>query len=256
MTEPNDDILRDWLLGRLPSAEAQALELRLLEDDDFGQRLRVAENDLIDDLARERLSGDARARAEAYFKATPGDRARLRIARALAAWVGTAQTRREPHRRSVVTQTVHGRRIRHNAFATRLLAGACAIIVAGVGIRAWMTRESPTAQTEAPFTITLTGGGQRGGSSIDVAIPRDATRIRVQAEIEASDGATCTLMIDDAGVVAFAANHLVARSAGPYRFVETTVPASALAPGQHRLRVMAEQAQGVSSSWLLTTQSK
>src|SRR5262249_14775284 len=151
------------------------------EDDDFGQRLRGAENDLLDDLARERLSGDARTRAEAYFKATPGDRTRLRIARALAAVVGAPETRHEPRRRAGVaaTQIVHGRRIRHNAFATRLLAGACAVLVAGVGIRAWVTHQTPIAQTEAPFTITLTGGEQRGGGAVDVVVPHDAAQIRV-----------------------------------------------------------------------------
>ena len=63
---------------------------RLLEDEDFSQRLRAVENDLLDDFARERLQGEARARAAVYFAATPADRARLRIARALAVVAGAA----------------------------------------------------------------------------------------------------------------------------------------------------------------------
>ena len=45
MTEPTDDTLRDWLLGTLAPAEAEALEQRLIEDEAFAARLRAVEND-------------------------------------------------------------------------------------------------------------------------------------------------------------------------------------------------------------------
>ena len=54
MTEPTDEILRQWLLGRLPGNDAAALEERLVEDEDFSLRLRDVENDLLDDFARRR----------------------------------------------------------------------------------------------------------------------------------------------------------------------------------------------------------
>src|SRR3982750_1755136 len=62
MTEPTDQMLRDWLLGKLAAGEAEPLEQCLIEDEEFAARLRGVENDLLDDLARGSLGGDARAR--------------------------------------------------------------------------------------------------------------------------------------------------------------------------------------------------
>ncbi len=99
MTEPTDDTLRDWLLGTLAPAEAEALEQRLIEDEAFAARLRAVENDVLDDLARGALAGDERVRAAAYFAATPQDRVRLRIARALAAVGAEANAATSPRGR-------------------------------------------------------------------------------------------------------------------------------------------------------------
>src|SRR3954469_4763885 len=38
MTEPTDDVLRDWLLGKLAPGEAEPLEQRLVEDEAFAAR--------------------------------------------------------------------------------------------------------------------------------------------------------------------------------------------------------------------------
>ena len=104
----------------------------------------------------------------------------------------------------------------------------------------------------AGFTITLTDGQQRGASSIEVAVPAAARELRVQAEVDAGDGARFTLAIDDA----FAARGLPTRTSGPYRYVEANVPAAALAPGSHRVRVAAESGAGAETSWTLTTRSE
>src|SRR5690349_6178436 len=134
MTEPTDDTLRDWLLGQLAPDEAEALEQRLIEDEEFATRLRGVENDLLDDLARGALAGDERARAAAYFAATPDDRARLRIARALAAVGAEAHAARAPRGRAhAESARTHAMRPRRRwAAATLALAGVAAVVLIGV----------------------------------------------------------------------------------------------------------------------------
>jgi hypothetical protein len=254
MTVPNDDTLRDWLLGRLAPAAAEPLEQRLIEDADFAAHLRAVENDLLDDLARGQLAGDERARAAAYFAATPEDRVRLRIARALAAVGAEAETARSPRGRGHAgadrdaTLHRHATRPRRRWMGVALaLAGALAIAVIGV-------RLYPDFGTvPVAFTITLTGGQQRGTSAMEIAIPRDAHELRLQAEVEGSDAAVrYTLSVDDA----FAVRGLAVRTTGPYRFVEATVPATSLAPGAHRVRVVADAGAAGESAWMLTTRSE
>lgn len=256
MTEPTDQTLRQWLLGRLQTRDAESLEERLLGDEDFAQRLRAAEDDLLDDLVREHVHGEERARAVVYFAATPADRARMRIARALASVVGApsvdhAHQRRRPSS-ATETHDAHARQQRRRRFAA--LASLCAALIAAVGMRFWFV-----AETSAPaMTITLSGDQQRGAQALEIAVPRGTERIRIQAEVDGGAPAAerYMLRVDAADTVVFAADDLVAQTVGPYRFVEVMLPARALAPGEHRVRVAARGAPGAESSWLLSTREK
>lgn len=247
MIEPTDETLRDWLLGKLAPDQAEPLEQRLIEDDDFAADVRAAENDLLDDLARERLAGDERARAAAYFAATPQDRVRLRIARALAA-VSAANTPRGRGHAGAHAET-HARAMRPRRRWTAALALAGAAAIAVIGMRFY----PDFGTVPVAFTITLTDAHQRGAATMDIAVPRAARELRVQAEVDgANAGARYRLSIDDA----FAAHGLAVRTAGAYRFVEATVPAPALAAGTHRVRVLAENGAASESSWTLTTRDE
>jgi hypothetical protein len=256
MTEPTDETLRSWLLGQIPLQEAEALEQRLLEDEDFGQRLRAVENDLLDDFARERLHGEERARAAAYFAATPADRARLRIARALAVVAGAATASRDRHPQRGTApgpaHRMHGARGRR-VLAAGLFASACAIAIAVVGIRL----RTPEEAAVPAVTITLMDNQQRGAQTARLLVPRTAANLRLQAEVGAAPpDARYTLRIEDADVAVFTAKDLVPRVTGPYRFVEVTLPSAVLATGVHRVRVASQGAPETVSSWMLTTRAE
>jgi hypothetical protein len=248
MSEPTDDDLRAWLLGRVDAASAEAFEARLVAEEPFAQQLRAVEDDLLDDYARGRLDGAERARAADYFEATPADRRRVRLARALAATID-ADGRRGVHRGrgGVDTQPRHAAR-RRRVVATGFLASACAVLVALIGVHFWPSLQTPDA------TVTLTGGAQRG-ATIPIAVPHAANRVRLQAEVP--DGASAThytLSVDADGAETFSAAHLEARTTGAYRYVETTLPASALAGSPKRVRVVAEDASNAGASWAVSTQ--
>lgn len=231
MIEPTDDALRDWLLGRLPSTEAEALEQRVLADDAFGVRLAEVETDLLDDLAADRLAGDARAAALARFTATPRARLRWRVARALARFA-KRDTARVAHR-APRSDVRHARRPRAWLVGAFGAAAAIAITVVGLNLRA------PAPGTQGA-TITLLADRQRGVEDQPIALPRDATSVRLQLEVDdAVESARFALEIEDAGRVVFSAADIAPRTAGAYRFVEAEVPKRMLANGERVVRVHA-----------------
>ena len=230
MTEPTDEALRDWMLGRLSSAEAEALEQRVLGDDAFGARLQDVETDLLDDLAANRLTAEERAAALARFTATPRARWRLRIARALArlAKPGAASV---AHRARRTAETPHARRRRGWIAAALGVAAAIAIVVTGLNLR------SPDARLA---TITLLADRQRGVEDASIAVPRTAASVRLQLEVDdAGDASRFALEIEEAGRVVYGAAGLAPRTAGAYRFVEVDVPKRLLADREHVVRVHA-----------------
>jgi hypothetical protein len=79
----DDDGLRGYLLGRMPEAEAEALEEAYFEDPEVLARVRAAEDDLLDDYAAGRLAPDERAAFEGRYQASPPLRRRVLAARAL-----------------------------------------------------------------------------------------------------------------------------------------------------------------------------
>jgi len=258
MNEPTDETLRSWLLRRLPAQEAEPLEQRLLQDDAFGERLREAETDLLDDLARGRLGDDERAQAAEYVAATPQARARLRFAAALARVRGQsppmrfADGDRHAARRGPADRCVRWLPRGRPAIAAGLFASVCAIAIAVVGLH-WRSGVAP-GSAAIETTVTLMADRQRGAQAEQVRIPPDAVTIRLQVEVDAADAqARYTLSIDDARPDPFTARGLVARQAGPYRFVEVAVDTKALADGPHRVRVAVEGAQTPPALWSIET---
>lgn len=262
MIETTDKTLRRWLLHTLPADEAETLEQRLLTDEDFGERLRAAETDLLDDYARGDLAADESAAAVERFAATTRDRMRVRIARALA-----RITRRSParldagrhHRRSVADSADRSRRharVRRIA-AVGVLASACALVIAVIGLNQRITTSFTPPHGDAETTITLLADSQRGANVQRIALPSSAATVRLQAEVDGSDPNTrYALSIDDDGRTVFNTAGIAVREVGPYRFVEVVLDARKLAAGSHRVRVVAEGSAQPASTWTLETRSE
>lgn len=250
MTEVDDEILRRWLLRRLDDAAlTERLEESLLRDAAFGDRLQAVETDLIDDYVRDRLDPAERAAVERRLFATPRDRGRLRFARALAERVAVQGRARRP------------RRWRPWALA----AAASVLLVFALGGR-WRGGADGTA-TDAHVdadaglpTVTLLAAVERGEPAAPrvAIVPHGTPRVRLQLELVAAPdaGARYAVRIDGADGPGFEQGGLAARSLGRYRYVEATVPAAALAPGDHRVSLL--QAGGASplQTWRLRTRGE
>lgn len=79
----NHELIAQYLLGELSEQDKVQLEEQYFGDDDFFEQLLVVEGELIDAYARDELYGRERERFEAHFLASPRQRQRVEIARAL-----------------------------------------------------------------------------------------------------------------------------------------------------------------------------
>jgi len=79
--QPVDEgMIVDYLLGASTEAETERLDEMSLTDDDFADRLRAVENDLIDSHVRGELSGDGLSKFNSHYLASPVRRDKVRFA--------------------------------------------------------------------------------------------------------------------------------------------------------------------------------
>jgi hypothetical protein len=77
----NDERLVQYLLGLLPSEDAERLDEASIADDDISARLRIVEDDLVDAYVRGTLIGETRTRFESHYLSSPRRRERVAMAR-------------------------------------------------------------------------------------------------------------------------------------------------------------------------------
>lgn len=80
---PTDDELRSYLLGELPEPQADALEERILKDDELFDLVEGLEADLLDAASRGELAPAERERVLQRLASSPEGRGRLALARSL-----------------------------------------------------------------------------------------------------------------------------------------------------------------------------
>lgn len=138
-SNPNDDeLLRSYLLEELTGDEADALERRLLTEDDLFELSEAIEADLLAEYAQGRLAPAERERVQRRLASSPQGRERLKLARSLSILAGGDP---KPSVLPFVRRAAPFQRpaLRWAALAAGLLAAA--------GL-AWLTLERPHAYRE------------------------------------------------------------------------------------------------------------
>jgi anti-sigma factor RsiW len=77
----HEETMVDYLLGRLSPQEGARLEERCLADDAFFDRMLEAENDVVDNYLRGRLSRRDKESFESHYLASPERREKVEFAR-------------------------------------------------------------------------------------------------------------------------------------------------------------------------------
>lgn len=81
--EKDDNQLNQYLLGFLPEDEAERFDELSFTDDEFAERLKAAENDLIDRYIQNELDEETKKRFESYYLASPLRREKVKFAKSL-----------------------------------------------------------------------------------------------------------------------------------------------------------------------------
>jgi anti-sigma factor RsiW len=81
----DDELVRQYLLGDLPGDETEALEQRLLREDDLFELAEAMEAEVLEDYARGELTSEQQERVAHYLAVSPEGRLRLAVIRGLAA---------------------------------------------------------------------------------------------------------------------------------------------------------------------------
>lgn len=145
-----EDLIKRYLLGEMPDDERVPFEAQYFSQDDLFEELLAAEDDLIDDYARDELSPHERGRFERYFLTSPKRHQRVEFAKTMIGSVCRPQESEAPVRpppslahdswwQSFLSLLRGDRKI------TALpLAAALALVVlggAGLGLQAWRLRQ-------------------------------------------------------------------------------------------------------------------
>lgn len=248
LTTPPDDVLVRYLLGELPSVEADTLDERSVVDPDFFDRLEAVENDLVDGYVRQELPADLRDRFTRGYLATGTRTDKVRFASALA----TRQKR---------TATVVSLKPRAANAVPWLLPIAATIAVVGLGL--WFLPQdqelpnSPPATQQATrdpqpatapdstapaappvdapppttqemlFAFTLSAPRRGADDLATIRIPAAATSITLRTELEIDDFPRYRAVLKDPATdrILWRSSELTAEGQAPTRVVPIMIPA-------------------------------
>jgi anti-sigma factor RsiW len=175
----DDDAIARYLLGLLSDEERSAVQERLFQDEDYFDRIRAKEYELLDAYSRGEMPASERALLESSLLASAEGRRALDFARGLAAVQTRAGKRRAPY----------------------LLIAAVVVVATATGLLFTLRKDHKSVETRtappisapkaqpatAPvvFSVLLTPGATRGGGEIKrLAIPPGTDLVQLQLDLE------------------------------------------------------------------------
>ncbi|HZT78195.1 MAG TPA: hypothetical protein VFA27_16185 [Vicinamibacterales bacterium] len=270
-----DRRLLDYVLGRLPDADAEALDEASIVDDAVAARLRAVEDDLIDAYVRGALDAETLQRFEHYYLASPRRREKVTFARNFTRAVDRAAVQTPPAsvaqpRRAIwkltavaaalfvacaglVMQTVRlGRGISVAEQARQALDRRAQDLQKEVtDLRA--ATDTAARQPSAPKTalsapaiaLVLTPQMRDAGPVPAVVLPASAQRIAFELRLDSAEPAAYQVALRDP-----ADNRIVWRSgwmasAGPSLMV--SLPAGIFKPQHYSLDLLMRDAHGIAA---------
>jgi hypothetical protein len=102
--QSDEQLVVQYLLGSIPEEEATRLDELAFVSDEFAERLRAVEYDLVDAYVKGELSGEVLDRFQLHYLTSPARREKVKFAESLLAWSNrtpevSARSARSPRRR-------------------------------------------------------------------------------------------------------------------------------------------------------------
>jgi hypothetical protein len=227
--EPEDALLRGYLLGRLAPESRDAVERRLFSDDRiFWERLCLVEEELVDQYARGELDGEESARFERDFLCTDERRAKLELALALREY---AEGRRAERKRAWEWL------LRPVAAPAWALAVAATLLLATPAL---VLRLASPRGPQGEVSAWLSAGLVRdaGGELTRVTLPPDCQIVRLRLEAGPAEVLRYRATLHDvAGDLLWAQDGLRAGPAEGREAVTLTLPCELLPAEDYHVRL-------------------
>jgi len=122
----DEGLIRRYLLGRLADDELQQLEERMMAENEFYDRVLLAEDEMVEEYVEKKLSKKDRLKFDESFRATPSGRRQIAFQRALSKRARTSARRKKSPWRHLIESwfrfTGSSSLIRNAAIATLVLA--------------------------------------------------------------------------------------------------------------------------------------
>lgn len=234
-SDPGQDLIRRYLLGRLPDQDQQSLEEEFMTGDTSLEELEAAEDELVDEYLAGRLSSQERERFERHFLSIPEREQKLRFAKVFHRYASANQ----PQSVSAASRTASNF-ISFNRWPARI-AALVLIIVAISGI--WLYRSRETQPSFATITLSPSFSNRSDGAEVKkVRLPSSANSLKLilnlpagrraasyRGELENQAGETTT-------------TEVIQES---FSSLTIAIPASQLKPGPYAVKLFAKSEDGV-----------
>ena len=256
----DDERLMQYLIGSLDESETEHFDDLSITDDEFADRLRIVEDDMVDAYARGQLTSEMRARFETHYLTLPGKQDRVRFAKALALRQGHGA----PERSTAVRAVPDARRTSRVFVWPLVAAASIAIAVVGYVLLQRSTgsssstqppasssatgpsareprdrpaRSTPAVPSAAPVAIVLMPSTRRAAEPPTVSVPRGAPTVQVSLVLEQDDFPTYRVVLKDVGSdrVRWKSMDLKASSSGTDRIVIVSLASELLKPQHYTL---------------------
>lgn len=249
--QPNK--IRDYLLGRLPEEELEALDKRVVADPDFYEELLIVEDELVDEYISESLTESERERFEKYFWITPERHQKLIFSRDLKTYLDEKQPNPVPEPEPQPVPDPHNDvpipppkptpwyysflPIRTPAFAYALMT--LVVLVTATGLFVISRRNGPD-DTGLVYTMVLSAGSTRGGGDTEkkFSLPPGSGTVELRPQLRGDQYQSYEVMLlaDDNYEIARAGN-LQATDDNGVRMLKWRLPARLVPPGDYSLKI-------------------
>jgi anti-sigma factor RsiW len=262
------ETIRAYLLGQLPENETEQLDELTITDEEYAERVRAVEHDLVDAFARGELEGLVLEQFRAHYLTTPRRLEATRFARALQSYEApltgsrSTQANRGPTAATSAEKTPRWRHWLPLAAAVVLAVASAWLALENRALRdramsAELQRdqqlraaETPSA-TEPPAPSTgvapslpavatlLLTPQLRSGRQLPTVTLTGGGNVAVQLDLEPVDypAYDAALIASSGNRVVWQSGRLMARTRGERQRIDLSFPAGLLSPQDYLIRV-------------------
>src|SRR2546427_2600392 len=175
----SDQTMTRYLLGELSEAEQAALEEKYFMDQQVFDQIGEAENELVDNYARGRLTPQLRERFEHYYLAHPKRRERTKFAQALVAKLDQIEAEHEADDASVKPAPWWRRLLRELFGESRALAFSMALALLLLTVGAgWLFFQTRRLREELAQTQTARAVQEQRERELQQQLANEQARIK------------------------------------------------------------------------------